>query len=302
MQNPLTLISGRTMAQRRARLAYLFISPALFFVAILFVFPAVYNIALSLSNWSLTRPMSFAGLDNYVNVLTDDRFWNSLRVTIYFSALSVPVTVVLALVVALGFYRIGQRGGSALARALYFMPVIASLTAVAYIWVWIFNPAYGVMNVVLAALGLPGLQWLNSQTQVIPSLSIMYVWSRLGFNMLILLAGLQAIPHDYYEAADIDGANRWQSFVHITLPLLNRQLVLVSIIEVMTALKVFALPYAATGGGPVEASRTLVMTIFDQAFHWNRMGESAVVSTILFALILLLTLIQQRLFTRKVEY
>lgn len=302
MQKAIMLIRGRTMAQRQARLAYLFISPALFFVALLFLVPAAYNIVLSLSEWSLTRPMSFAGVDNYLNVLTDDKFWNSLRVTVYFSALSVPITVVLALVVALGFWHIGPRGGTALARALYFMPVVASLTAVAYIWMWIFNPAYGVMNHLLGLLGLPQLQWLNNRSQVIPSLSIMYIWSRLGFNMLILLAGLQAIPHDYYEAAQIDGANGWQSFTRITLPLLNRQLVLVSIVEVMTALKVFALPYAATGGGPVDASRTLVMLVFDQAFHWNRMGESAVVSTILFALILILTLAQQKLFTRKVEF
>jgi multiple sugar transport system permease protein len=130
----------------------------------------------------------------------------------------------------------------------------------------------------------------------------MYIWSRLGFNMLILLAGLNSIPPDYYEAAAIDGASGRQAFWSITLPLLNRQLVLVSIVEGMTALKTFALPYAATGGGPVEASRTWVMTIFDLAFHWNRMGESAVMSTLLFLFILVLTLAQQKLFTRKVDY
>jgi multiple sugar transport system permease protein len=302
MQKVLDLLRGRTMAQRRARIGYLFISPALFFVAIMFVFPALYNVILSFSNWSLTRPMSFAGLTNFESVLGAEKFWYSFQVTVYFSLISVPITIFLALAVALGFNKIGPRSGTSLLRALYFMPVVASLTAVAYIWMWIFNPAYGMMNTMLHGIGLPELQWLGSPQQVIPSLSIMSIWARLGFNMLILLAGLQAIPNDYYEAAQIDGANSWQAMVHITLPLLNRQLVLVSVVEVMTALKVFALPYAATGGGPVEASRTLVMTIFDLAFHWNRMGESAVASTTLFALILLLTLIQQKLFTRKVEY
>jgi multiple sugar transport system permease protein len=302
MQNLLYLIRGRTVRQQRARVGYLFILPSLLFVVALFVFPAIYNLILSFSEWSLTRPMSFVGLANFESVLTSDRFWNSLRVTLYFSVISVPVTIILAVAVALAFHRIGKLIGTSVARALYFMPVIASLTAVAYIWMWIFNPAYGMANTLLHALRLPELQWLGSQRQVIPALSIMYIWSRLGFNMLILLAGLNSIPPDYYEAAAIDGASGRQAFWSITLPLLNRQLVLVSIVEGMTALKTFALPYAATGGGPVEASRTWVMTIFDLAFHWNRMGESAVMSTLLFLFILVLTLAQQKLFTRKVDY
>ncbi len=302
MQTLMYLIRGRTVAQQRARTAYLFIAPSLVFVIALFAFPAVYNLILSFSEWSLIRPMSFVGLANFESVLTSDRFWNSLRVTLYFSAISVPVTIILAFGVALAFHRIGVRFGTSVVRALYFMPVVASLTAVAYIWMWIFNPAYGIINTLLQALGLRPLQWLGSQHQVIPALSIMYIWSRMGFNMLILLAGLGTIPPDYYEVAAIDGASNRQSFWHITLPLLNRQLVLVGIVEVMTALKTFALPYAATGGGPVESSRTVVMTIFDLAFHWNRMGESAVTSTLLFLSILVLTLGQQKLFTRKVDY
>ena len=292
-------VCGRTATEKRARTGFLFIAPSLFFVMLLFVIPMGYNVYLSAVKYHIARPAAFVGLGNYRSVLANDDFWESLIHTLHFTAISVPVTVALALVVALAFHRIGTRAGTSLVRALYFVPVVASLTAVAYIWAWIFNPAYGLANNVLTILSLPTAKWLNSTRQVIPSLSIMYVWARLGFNMLILLAGLNAIDRDYYEAAEIDGATAWGAFRNITLPLLNRQLVLVSVVEVMTALKVFALPYAATGGGPVNASRTLVMTIYQWAFQWNRIGESAVASLFLFVLILLLTLLQQRTFARR---
>jgi multiple sugar transport system permease protein len=302
MQDLFQRLRGRTQQEKRARIGYVFIAPSLIFVLILFVIPTIYNIYLSFSNWHVVRPTTFAGMQNYQTVLTSRQFWKSLRITLHFTILSVPLTVIFALIVALGFHRIGLKFGSSFIRALYFIPVVASLTAVAYIWVWIFNPAYGLANNLLSMLSLPPLKWLNDTRQVVPSLSLMYVWARLGFNMLILLAGLSAIDRSYYDAAEIDGAGRWQSFLHITLPLLNRQLVLVGIVEVMTALKVFALPFAATGGGPVKASYTLVMHIYESAFQWNRMGESAVASIALFLLILFLTLVQQKLFARRVSY
>lgn len=295
-------VRGRTVKQRRARVGYLLLAPSLFFVAVHFVIPTAYNVVLSFADWHIIRPLEYVGLDNYVEVFTGDEFWASLSRTLYFTALSVPITITLALIVALGLHRVGPRRGSALVRAMYFAPVIASLTAVAYIWTWLFNPAYGLLNDILRLLSLPPLQWLNDVDQVIPSLSIMYVWSRLGFDMLILMAGLTAIAPDYYEAARIDGANRWHSFWHITVPLLNHQLVLVAVIEMMLALKVFELPYAATSGGPVNASRTLVMHIYETAFQWNRMDEAAVASIALFVIILVITVLQHRLLSRKLRY
>jgi len=295
------LIRGRTIKQRRARIGYLFLAPSLFFVVVHFLIPTAYNIVLSFSDWHIIRPLKFAGLQNYIVVFTSPEFWHSLGRTLYFTALSVPVTISLALIVALGLHRVGHRPGSGLVRAMYFAPVVASLAAVAYIWSWLFNPAYGLINDLLRVLSLPPLQWLNDVHQVIPSLSIMYIWSRLGFDMLILMAGLTAIAPDYYEAARIDGATRWRSFWHITLPLLNHQLVLVSVVEMMLALKVFELPYAATAGGPVNASRTLVMHIYETAFQWNRMDEAAVASIALFVLILLITVVQHRLLSRNIS-
>jgi ABC-type sugar transport system permease subunit len=300
MQRLVLLLRGRTVIQRRARQGYLFVAPALLFVALLFVFPFFYNIVLSFADWHIARPMTFIGLENYEFALTDPEFWGSVVNTLYFAAISVPVTIALALAVALGLHRLGSRWGTGVLRGLYFLPVIASLTAVAYIWAWLFNPAYGLLNDLLKLASLPTLQWLNDRQQVLPSLAIMYVWARLGFDMLILLAGLTAISPEYYEAARIDGANAWQNFRHITVPMLNRQLVLVAIVEMMTALKVFELPYAATAGGPVNASRTLVMHIYETGFKFTRMGEAAVGALALFVLVLLLTLIQRRVFSRNI--
>jgi len=283
-------------------MAYLFLLPSLFFVLVHFVVPTIYNIVLSFSDWHIIRPLEFVGFENYLDVFTSDEFWESLGRTLYFTLLCVPTTVTLALIVALGLFRVGPRRGSAFVRAMYFAPVVASLTAVAYIWTWMFNPAYGLLNEILKIFSIEPLQWLNDVDSVIPSLSIMYIWSRLGFDMLILISGLTAIAPEYYEAARIDGANRWHCFWNITLPLLNQQLVLICVVEMMMALKVFELPYAATNGGPVNASRTLVMHIFETAFQWNRMDEAAVASIALFVIILIITASQHFLLTRKIRY
>ena len=283
-------------------MAYLFLLPSLFFVLLHFVVPTIYNIVLSFSDWHIIRPLEFVGFENYLDVFTSDEFWESLGRTLYFTLRCVPTTVTLALIVALGLFRVGPRRGSAFVRAMYFAPVVASLTAVAYIWTWMFNPAYGLLNEILKIFSIEPLQWLNDVDSVIPSLSIMYIWSRLGFDMLILISGLTAIAPEYYEAARIDGANRWHCFWNITLPLLNQQLVLICVVEMMMALKVFELPYAATNGGPVNASRTLVMHIFETAFQWNRMDEAAVASIALFVIILIITASQHFLLTRKIRY
>ena len=295
-------IRGKTVRQRRSRMAYLFLLPSLFFVLVHFIVPTIYNIVLSFSDWHIIRPLEFVGFENYLDVFTSDEFWESLGRTLYFTLLCVPTTVTLALIVALGLFRVGPRRGSAFVRAMYFAPVVASLTAVAYIWTWMFNPAYGLLNEILKIFSIEPLQWLNDVDSVIPSLSIMYIWSRLGFDMLILISGLTAIAPEYYEAARIDGANRWYCFWNITLPLLNQQLVLICVVEMMMALKVFELPYAATNGGPVNASRTLVMHIFETAFQWNRMDEAAVASIALFVIILIITASQHFLLTRKIRY
>lgn len=294
-------VSRRRRVRRGSLTPYLFLTPTLFFVAILFVGPFLYNILISFFDWSLMRSSTFVGFENYVDVVTSARFWNSFNNTVVFALLTVPVGFILSLLVALGLHALAIRRGSSIIRALYFMPVVASLTAVAATWQWIFNPVYGLANALLKGLGLPGAAWLTSQTEVLPSLAAMYIWARLGFNAIILLAGLNAIDKSYYEAARIDGATRWQLFWNITLPLLNRQIVLVVTVEIMNALKIFDLPFAATQGGPSGASRTLIMEVQQQAFKFDSWGIAAVYVLITFALILLMTLLVRRLLSRDIS-
>lgn len=289
----------RSFKQRATPWALL--SPTLFFVALLFVIPLAYNVYISFFNWSVIRPSSFAGLDNYVAVISSDRFTNALGNTLLFALITVPVGLILALALAVGMSKLTVKRGSAFIRALYFAPVVASLTAVAFVWLWIFNPSYGLANSLLTTLGLPGQSFLTSEQQVIPSLSVMHIWARLGFNSIILLAGINAIDNSYYEAARLDGAGPWRMFRSITVPLLNRQLILVASVETMTALKLFELPFAATKGGPVGASTSMVMEIYEQAFKFDRWGVSAVYVLVLFVFIMGITVLIRKVFSRDVS-
>lgn len=296
------LLGQRARGPRRSTTrAYAFLAPALFFVIVLFIIPIGYNVLISFFDWSILGRREFIGLENYVSVFTSERFLNAFGNTVYFAVLAVPVGIVLSLAVALGFNALTITRGTGLVRALYFAPVVASLTAVAFVWLWIFNPAYGLANGLLSDLGLPGQEWLTGESQVIPSLASMYVWARLGFNVIILVAGLNAIDHSYYEAARLDGAGPFRMLRSITLPLLNRQLILVATLEVMNALKLFELPFVATKGGPVGSSRSIVMEIYELAFRLDRWGEAAVYVISLFVFLVLVTGIIRKVFTRDIS-
>lgn len=291
----------RAFARRNTLRAYAFLAPALVLVVLLFIIPLGYNVVISFFDWSVIGRRDFVGIDNYVSVITSDRFANAAGNTLYFTLLGVPVGIVLSLVVSLGFNALLHSRGSGLIRALYFAPVVASLTAVGFVWLWIFNPAYGLANSVLGFFGIPGQDWLTSDEQVIPSLAIMYIWARLGFNVIILVAGLNAIDRSYYEAARLDGAGPFRMLWSITLPLLNRQLVLVISVEVMNALKLFELPFVATKGGPVGASRSMVMEIYELAFRLDRWGEAAVYVVIFFVFLVAITGLIRKLLTRDIS-
>ena len=291
----------RSYSRRTTLRAYAFLAPALFFVVVLFIIPLGYNVLISFFDWSIIGRRDFIGIENYVSVVTSERFLNAAGNTLYFTLLGVPAGVVLSLLVALGFNALTMKRGTGLIRALYFAPVVASLTAVAFVWLWIFNPAYGLANSILTSIGLPAQQWLTSDSQVIPSLAVMYVWARLGFNVIILVAGLHAIDRSYYEAARLDGAGPLRMLWSITLPMLNRQLVLVISVEVMNALKLFELPFVATKGGPTGASRSMVMEIYELAFRLDRWGEAAVYVLIFFVFLVAITAAIRKLFTRDIS-
>jgi ABC-type sugar transport system permease subunit len=296
------VIVGRTVADREARSGYLFTLPTLIYIVIIFFIPAGYTVVLSLHRWSIRGFGEFVGLESYIELLGDPLFRKSLANTLAFTLLSVPATVCLGLATALAFQSRTRLPLRNLYKAAYFAPLVVSLVAVAFVWKWMFNPSIGLLNNILRSLNLPEQGWLNDPGQVLPSLAIMYVWARLGFAMVIFVAGLESIPDDYYDAAAIDGAGRWQRFRHITFPLLNPQLVLVIILEMITSLRTFDLPYIAAQGGPAHASRTVVLHIYDSAFQYLRMSTAAAAALVLFVLILALTLIQRRVLSRKIEY
>lgn len=296
----LNVLTGKTLADRQARIGYLFVLPTFVYVVIIFFIPAGYTVVLSMFSWTIRGMGRFVGAESYLELFNDPLFLTSVRNSLVFALMSVPSTLVFGLLAALAFQSRVRLPLRNLFKPAYFMPIVISLVAVAFVWKWMFNPSIGLLNYFLRSLGLPEQGWLNDTEQVLPSLSIMYVWARLGFSMVIFIAGLEGISSDYYDAASIDGANRWQCFWRITFPLLNPQIILVLILEMITSLRTFDLPYIAAQGGPAHASRTIVLHIYDSAFQYFKMGSAA--ALILFTMILVLTILQRRLFSKQIEY
>ncbi len=296
------VLRGKTIHDRHMRTGYLFALPCVLFSIVTFIWPVGYGIYLSFHKFSYTGAPVFEGLRAYQAVLGDQLFWSSMKRTLYLLLLSVPATMILALAVSIVFTNLLRGTARSFLRAVYFLPVITSAVAVAFVWSWLYDPQHGLVNELLRGIGLPGKSWLSDPGLVLPSLGVMVIWSRLGFDMIILIAGLQSIPDQYYEAAKIDGAGPWSRFRHITLPLLNAQLVLIAIFEVINGLKIFDLPYVATAGGPANSSRVAVFHIYDLAFTWNRLDEAVVAAMLLFVVILAVTMVQWRVLRRPVEY
>lgn len=298
------IVRGKSVRDKQIRAAYIFILPAVIYFGLNYIIPFFYDLYLTVFRFSFTGAFEFAGLDFYQGLLKDKLFWTSLKVTFMLGVLSVPATMVLSLLVAVILEEYVGSFAKNFYRAVYFLPVVTSGVAIAFVWSWLFlpNPKVGLLNIMLIQLGFEPRLWLSSVKEVLPSIAIMNIWARLGFDMIIFLAGLQGIPHEYYEAARIDGANRVQSFLHITLPLLNPQIVLVAIYEIINVLKIFDIPYIATDGGPANASRVVVLHIYDKAFRWNEINEATVAALFLFVLILVITVFQWRFLNRPVEY
>lgn len=296
------VVIGKSIRDRQIRTAYLFVLPTILFFLLTFTYPAIQAFWLSLHKWAIVGDPEFVGLSQYANVLGDRLFWTSVKNTAMLTLLSVPLTMALAMLAAVLFHSASELPLRNLFRSVYFLPVITSSVAVAFVWSWIYQPDIGLLNAFLETLGIPGQRWLSSPKQVLPSLAAMNIWMRLGFDMIIFWAGLQGIPSVYYDAAKVDGAGAFERFWFITLPLLNPQIVLVAIIEIINALKIFDLVFIATSGGPVNASRVAVLHIYDLAFSWNKMGEASAVAVLLFVVIMIATILQWQFLSRKTEY
>ena len=287
---------------RQRRAGFFFVLPALAYFGAVFLLPLVESVIGSFYRTVPGGASRYVGLRLYDKVLTDPTFWQAVRNTVSLVVLSVPTTVVLALVIALGLHRLRSLRWRSVWTAMYFLPFSVSLVAAALIWQWIYDPVYGFLNHLLAGLGVPPQKWLQSLDQVRPSLAAINVWVRLGFDTIIFLAALQAIPSEYYEAAAIDGASRWQALRRLTLPLLNPQIVMVMILELIFNFKVFDTVYATTQGGPAGTSQTVIMLLYDTAFKYFRLGDASVMAVFVFVSLLLVTVLQWRFFRRQVEF
>jgi ABC-type sugar transport system permease subunit len=292
----------RTYLDRQRRAGFLFVLPALAYFALVFLVPLGESVVGSFYRTLPGGASRFVGFRLYERVFTDPTFWQAVRNTVSLLLLSVPATVIVALAVALGLNSLRTLRWRNAWAVMYFLPFSVSLVAAALIWQWIYDPLYGFLNYLLGLVGLPPRKWLQSLDEVLPALAVINLWVRLGFDTVIFLAALQAIPTEYYEAAAIDGARPAQVVRHVTLPLLNPQIVMVVILELIFNFKIFDQVYATTQGGPAGASQTVIMLLYDTAFKYFRLGEASVMAVFVFACLLAVTLVQWRLFRRQVEY
>ncbi len=270
---------------RRTWEGYLFISPWIIGFSVFTAGALLGSFSISLMRWDIVGDPYFLGPANYTKMLGDQFFWKSLRVTFYY-LLNVPMNLVLGLLVAL---LLNQKiRGLGFFRTVFYLPSVTAGVAVSLLWLWIFNPRFGVINVLLDLVGIKGPGWLGSETWALPALIIMSVWG-VGGSMLIYLAALQGIPTALYEAATIDGANQWSKFIHITIPMISPVLLLNLIMGIIGSFQVFTQAFVMTNGGPNYATLFYVLYLYQHAFQWFNMGYASALAWVLFVIIMLCT-------------
>ncbi|MBN1992114.1 MAG: sugar ABC transporter permease [Anaerolineae bacterium] len=292
---------ARRGALRQNLIAYSFILPNLLGFAIFTLVPMVFSLALALMNWDGANVVSWAGLDNFRQLFRDTTFRISLVNTFYYVIGTVPPTMAAALGLALLLNQ--PLRGRNFFRTTFFFPYVASLVAVAVVWNMLFHPAMGPVNQLLVALGVENPpRWTASVDWAMPTVIMASIWKGMGYYMVIYLAALQGIPSYLYEAAEIDGANAWQKFRYVTLPMLTPATFFVSIMLIIASFKVFDLIMVMTGGGPGRATNVLVIHTYNTAFKEFRFGYSSAIAMVLFVIVLVITIIQFRMEKRWVSY
>lgn len=280
--------------------AIVFLFPQVIGLFLFALIPMIGVLVLSLTDWNGFGEITFVGVSNYVTQFQSNELLIALRNTLVYTAIVVPGGVILALLIAMG---VNQVRGKTFYRLFFFMPYVTSAVAVSVIWLFILNEDIGLINVYLDRFfGLPAVGWLTNTALVMPSIAMVSIWQGLGFNMVILLAGLQTIPNEYREAASVDGASKFRQFVSITLPLLSPSLFFVVVTSFISSFQVFDQAFVLTQGGPGLASHTLVYHLYELAFVDFTFGASSAAAVILFVIILTITLIQFRIQRRWVHY
>ncbi|QWT19585.1 sugar ABC transporter permease [Bacillus sp. NP157] len=285
-----------------SRAAWLFITPAMIILGLFFLLPVVAALVLSVTDYDLyaladIRNLRFVALQNYWALLQRPLFWSALGHTVYFVVVGVPLSLMASLGAAMLLNSPLARFKPFFRTAL-FAPVVTTVVAVAVIWRYLFNTKYGLVNYSLGSLGLPTVDWLGDPHWAMPTIILFAVWKNFGYNMIIFMAGLQAIPADLYEAARIDGASSWAQFRHITLPMLRPTMLMVSILTVSGYFQLFAEPYVMTEGGPLQSTTSVLYLMYEEGFKWWNLGSASAVAFILFVIMFAVTATMLRLSKR----
>ena len=291
------------MKSRQALAGWMFAAPALIVIAVFFLLPVLAALGLSFTDFDIyalasLKNLRFIGLANYLVVLRMGLFWKALGNTLYFVVVGVPLSVAAALGAALLVHsRLARWKG--FFRVALFTPVVTNLVAVAVIWKYLFQQRYGIVNYALGALGIHPLDWLGNPHLAMPTIILFAVWKNFGYAMIIVLAGLQAIPGELYEAARLDGAGAWRQLRHITLPMLGPTLMTVGLLTMVGYFQLFAEPYVITEGGPLQSTLSVLYLMYNQGFDWWNLGLASAIAFVLFVFSLAATWVLVRLGRRK---
>ena len=298
-------VSGRGAAASAPRhtwrqdlVGWSFAAPFVLLFGIFLALPILAALMLSFTSFGLRdlqNPVgtSFVGLQNYTNLFSDPKFWKSLGNTVYFVVVGVPLTLALGLLIANALSRGITRFRTAF-RVGYYLPVITSIVAIAVVWRFLLNPDVGLINVVLRNIGINGPAWLGNPALAMPSIIAMAVWRNVGFAMVVFVAGLQAIPAMLYEAASIDGAGRWQAFRYVTLPMLRPTILFMLVITTIGYLQLFEEPFVMTRGGPLDATLSVTMYMYQQGFTFFHQGYASAIAYVLFVIVAIVAFLQFR--------
>ncbi len=277
-------------------LPYLMVSPYLIFVLVFVLFPVLFCFFLTFHKWNIIAPMKFIAADNYIRLFQDRLFWKAIGNTLKFLLLHIPLQLIVSLFLA---YLLNQKiRASAFFRASFFMPVIVSGVVVTILWQQLLGFDSGLINRLLTSIGLAKVGWLVNPDIAIYSIAVMATWKNVGLYVILFLVGLQTVPPQYYEAAKMEGATRWQQFYYITLPMINPTIFMVVILSTIGGFNLFIEPYIMTGGGPLNQTLSAVLYIYKQAFQYYNMGYSATLG-FFYAIMIMTVVILQKKFIEK---
>ena len=293
---------GKTASRAETKAAYVFILPSLIFFILFQAIPIIAVIALTFTKYNLFNTPQFIGFGNYIKLLTDPRFLQSLSNTFFITILYVAGLLILGLLIALGINSLMSSNLRSLFRTMYFIPMMTSFAAVSVVWWYLLNTDFGVLNYYLLQLNLQPIPWISSSKYAIYSVVLVSVWKNIGFDFVILLAGLRQIPKSIIEAAMIDGASSFQRLWRITLPMLSPSIFFCIVINLIDGLQLFDIPKIMTQGGPGDSTQTIVMYLYETGFRYFEMGYASTMALVLLVLIMILTLLQFALSGRWVFY